>query len=119
MLPFFAVLLVCQLVGESLARLLHLPVPGPVVGLLLLFVALIVWRRPAPGLESTADGLLGHLSLLFVPAGVGVVQYLPLLAGQWLPVTAAVVGGTLATLAATAVTMRLLLPADASTEAAR
>jgi holin-like protein len=97
-----ATLLTCQLAGEVLGRALHLPVPGPVIGMVLLFVALLARGQPAPpALEATADGLLGSLGLLFVPAGVGVVLYLPLLAQEWAPLSLAVLVGTLSAIAFT------------------
>jgi holin-like protein len=115
-LPFLALLLACQLAGEVLARVTGLPVPGPIIGLLLLFAGLALRRRPAEALDEPADGLLAHLSLLFVPAGVGVVQYLPLLADQWLPVTASVVGSAVVAIAVTGLAMKLVArdpePAD-------
>ena len=101
----FTTLLACQLAGEVAARALGLPVPGPVVGMVLLFVALLL--RPGeeggapPALGSTADALLGNLGLLFVPAGVGVVLHLPVLARDWAPISLAVVAGTLASIAVT------------------
>jgi holin-like protein len=95
-------LLVCQLAGEVATRALGLPVPGPVVGMVLLFVVLLVRATPVPpALGETADGLLNNLGLLFVPAGVGVVLHLPLLARDWAPLSLAVVAGTLAAIAAT------------------
>lgn len=92
-------LLFCQLLGEVLARLLHLPVPGPVIGMVLLFAFLLLRHRdgepPPEQLERVSDALLGHLGLLFVPAGVGVVVLLHTLAENWLPLAVAVGGGTL------------------------
>jgi len=97
-----AALLVCQLAGEVAARALGLPVPGPVIGMVLLFAALMLRGREAPeDLTRTADGLLGNLGLLFVPAGVGVVIHLPVLARDWAPISLAVLAGTLAAIAAT------------------
>ena len=89
-------LLVCQLIGELLARGLGLPVPGPVIGLILLFLALVMRSGdpPAP-LDTAATTLLSNLGLLFVPAGVGVVLYLPLLAQYWAPIGLAIIFGTL------------------------
>lgn len=85
-----------------LARALALPVPGPVLGMALLFAALLLRGRPVPeGLGRTADALLANLGLLFVPAGVGVMLYLPLLARDWAPLSLAVVAGTLAAIALT------------------
>jgi putative effector of murein hydrolase LrgA (UPF0299 family) len=103
MLAALAVLLVCQLAGEAAVRLAALPVPGPVVGMVLLF-ALLLARAPLPGeTRDTADGLLGHLSLLFVPAGVGVVQQLGRLGEDGLRLVAVVVLTTVISLTVTAV----------------
>ncbi len=102
MLAGIATLLVCQLVGEAVVRLVSLPIPGPVVGMVLLFV-LMVGRAPLPAtLGDTADGLLRHLSLLFVPAGVGVIQHLGRLGSDGVRLLAVVVLGTVITLAVTA-----------------
>jgi holin-like protein len=108
MLIAVTALLLCQLIGEALARGLALTIPGPVIGLALL--ALAIARSPTlrQAIEPTAGGLLRHLSLLFVPAAVGVVQYLPLLAAQGVAIGTALVLSTLATLAVTALTFRLV-----------
>jgi putative effector of murein hydrolase LrgA (UPF0299 family) len=106
----FLILLAFQLVGEILARGLALPAPGPVVGLALLVAGLAVWRAWKPfddqqlahsDLGRTSEGLLASLSLLFVPAGVGVVQYLGLLRAQGLALAAALIVSTPLTLLAT------------------
>ena len=102
-------LLSYQLVGEILARALNLSVPGPVVGMLLLFVTL-VWRGGAfEDLGRVSNGLLAHLSLLFVPAGVGVVRYLPLLRSEGLELSAVLILSTLLTLAVTGAVFYLAL----------
>jgi holin-like protein len=97
-------LLLCQLAGELLVRALHLPVPGPVIGMVLLFVILLLRHsdgEPPAALSQVADALLGHLGLLFVPAGVGVVVLLHTMALNWLPLALAVVVGTLGAIAVT------------------
>jgi holin-like protein len=103
-------LLLCQLVGEALARGLALPAPGPVIGLALMtfgFASLNHWRPmrddevASSDVGRTANGLLGSLSLLFVPAGVGVVQYIGLLSEHGLALAAALVVSTVVTLLAT------------------
>lgn len=101
-------LLVFQLAGEALAVALALPVPGPVIGLALLLGALTVRGGAPAALRDMANGLLGHLSLLFVPAGVGVMVHLDLLAAEWLPIVAALVLGTVVTIAVTALVMQRL-----------
>ena len=109
-------LLACQLVGEILVRALRLPLPGPVAGLGLLF-AVLAWRgrsRPDPAdaiprdLASVGDALLRNLSLLFIPAAVGVVQYLDLLKRYAGAIALAIAVSTALALIVTAVTFRLV-----------
>ena len=87
MLVSLGLLLLCQLLGEALARALVAPVPGPVIGMALMLIMLLLREKCAPilprevgdgTLEKTSTGLLSHLSLMFIPAGVGVVQRLDL-----------------------------------------
>jgi putative effector of murein hydrolase LrgA (UPF0299 family) len=99
-------LLVYQLVGEVSTRLLHLPVPGPVLGMLLLFITLLLHKRVEPVVEPASSALLSHLSLLFVPAGVGVMVHISRMGEAWLPITVALIAGTLITLAVTALVMQ-------------
>ena len=109
MLAALTVLLVYQLIGEVTVVALRLPIPGPVVGMALLFVTLILRGGVGDDLRETANGLLRHLSLLFVPAGVGVMAHLGRLSHEWLPITVSLVLSTLVTIAVTAVVMRALL----------
>jgi holin-like protein len=102
-------LLVFQCLGEALVRLAGLPVPGPVVGMLLLFVALRVKGRTPAAVDGAATGLLQHLSLLFVPAGVGVMLHFGRLADEWLALVVALVLSTVLAIGVTAVVMRALL----------
>lgn len=108
MLRGIFLLLACQLVGEVIARSFNLPAPGPVIGLALLAVGFGLWSRRNPQADpddtdaaKAANALLGVLSLLFVPAGVGVVQYFGLLARYGLALGAALIVSTVLTLLAT------------------
>jgi putative effector of murein hydrolase LrgA (UPF0299 family) len=104
-LEALTLILTCQLIGEVTVLLARLPVPGPVLGMLLL-LAWLFWRGGvAESVARTADSLLGHLSLLFVPAGVGVLVHWERVRGQWEAIALALVLGTLITLAVTALTM--------------
>lgn len=80
-------LLTFQMVGELISRGFDLPVPGPVIGMLLLF-AVLLWRRPgeSAGVIRVSEGMLRHLQLLFIPAAVGVVTYLSVLKADALPI---------------------------------
>ena len=108
MLPSLTILLLCQLAGEVLARLFKLPIPGPVIGMMLLFAGLVIRRGIPEPLEKTGTTLLSHLSLLFIPAGVGVTVHLKLLADEWLPIAVALVVSTVITLAVTGLVMQAL-----------
>lgn len=102
MLGALATLLVFQTIGEVLSWLLRLPVPGPVIGMALL----LGWLRLRPAayaeLRETGVGLLKHLSLLFVPAGVGVMLHASRLADEWLPIGAALLLSTALAIVVTA-----------------
>lgn len=108
MIGALTLLLVFQLIGEVLARVLTLPIPGPVVGMGLLFIALVLRKGPSEDLRDTAGGLLQHLSLLFVPAGTGVMLHFQRLADEWMPLTVALVASTLLSIAISAVLLRTL-----------
>ncbi|PQO99394.1 CidA/LrgA family protein [Massilia phosphatilytica] len=116
MLLAFAVLLVFQCLGEGLVFLVGLPVPGPVAGMLLLLAALAAFPRLHDTVEAGANELLRHLSLLFVPAGVGIIVAAASGSGHWLAICAAVAGSTVLTLAVTALVLRALAPAGRNEE---
>ncbi len=105
----FVILLALQLCGEILARMLALPVPGPVVGLLLLLVGLAVIPALSTRVEQAAQALLSHLSLLFIPAGVGVVVHLGRLEGAVFGVVVTLGSSTLLGLTATALSLQYLM----------
>jgi len=111
-------LLLFQLLGEVVARGLDLPVPGPVLGMLFLFLTL-AWRGgPGSDLQGTSQGLLQHLSLLFVPAGTGIMVHLHRVGDEWLPLLLSLLVSTVATLVVTALVMKLTMgrhrPEDAA-----
>jgi putative effector of murein hydrolase LrgA (UPF0299 family) len=89
MLEYLTLIFGCQLAGELVVTATGLPVPGPVCGMALLFAGLLVKGRLPAELARVADALLGNLSLLFVPAGVGVMLRAGLIAREWLPIAAA------------------------------
>ncbi|WP_439683496.1 Putative effector of murein hydrolase LrgA, UPF0299 family [Cupriavidus oxalaticus] len=109
MLQTFAILLVFQSVGEVISYALHLPVPGPVLGMILLFGWLVFDDRLLPIIQGTTSELLKHLSLLFVPAGVGIMVHANRIEGEWMPILVALVISTWLAIATTAVVTRLLM----------
>ncbi len=111
MIVSLTIILLCQLLGEVIARGFGWLVPGPVLGMLFLLVILglrdaITQHLPQFGraLDATGKGLLSHLSLLFIPASVGVVQRLDVLADYGVGLAVAVIASTFITLVVTVVT---------------
>ena len=106
------ILLALQSLGELLSKGFHLPFPGPVVGMLLLLVAL-PWPSIREPVIACAQFLLSHLSLLFIPVGVGVMTHLDLVAHYGVRIFIAVVLSTAIGLAVTALTLRWLIASKA------
>ncbi|MCR9256094.1 MAG: CidA/LrgA family protein [Alphaproteobacteria bacterium] len=96
----------CQLAGEVIARALFLPIPGPVIGLVLMLGFLFLRKDVPEELETVATTLLKHLSLLFVPAGVGILLHLERVSAEWLPLGAALIVSAVLTVAITALVFR-------------
>jgi len=106
MLQGFVLLLGFQLGGEILVRLVGIGIPGPVAGMGLLAIGCLISARLRRAAEAAARLLIANLSLLFLPAALGVVQFLPLLGRHGLAVGAAILGSTVLALAVTALTFR-------------
>lgn len=106
MLGPLTVILLCQLVGEIIAKAGGLPIPGPVIGMVILFCGLVLRGNLSPELETVTGFLHRYLPLLFVPAGVGVITSLDLLARSWVPLAGAIVIGTAVTIAVTGLVMQ-------------
>ncbi len=109
----FTLLLLCQSAGELLARAAGLPLPGPVLGLVLLG-ALLQWPAVRVPVEVAAQPLLGHLSLLFVPVGVGVIGHLGLVGQYGVQMLVALVLSTWIGLLVAAWVLRALLPRESA-----
>jgi holin-like protein len=109
MVRAMAVLLLCQLAGTVVQQATGLPLPGPVMGLVLL-LGILAWQGgPSATLRDTAQGLLKYLGLLFVPAGVGVVTELQELRANALAIAVAIPVSTILALVVTGVLMQRLL----------
>jgi holin-like protein len=99
-------ILVLQLIGEALQKYFNLSIPGPVIGLILMLLTLMMTNSKqlnmlAPlrtNIINTSETLLSYLSLLFVPIGVGVVMHLQLLEMQLLRILVVILIGTMSTM---------------------
>ena len=92
-------LLLCQLAGESIVRALAVPVPGPVLGALFMLAFLALRRGVPDNLGRTSHDLLANFSLLFVPAGTGIILHAARLEAEALALIAALIGSTALTIA--------------------
>jgi holin-like protein len=109
MLRALAALLLFQCCGEGLSMVFHLPVPGPVIGMLLLFGFLMLRPSVIDAIEPTTQELLRHLSLLFVPAGVGIMVAADKVRGEFFAIAVSLVVSTTLAIAVTAIVTRALL----------
>jgi len=99
------ILLLYQLMGEVTVRWLDLPVPGPVLAMIMLFISLVIKGSTPSALQSSANTILSHLSLLFILAGVGIMAHFDRLQDEWLPISIAVILSTVITLIVSAAVM--------------
>lgn len=102
MIRALALLLGSQLAGETVVRFLEIPVPGPVIGLVLLLALLFARPATADFLKPVTDVILKNLSLLFVPAAVGVIQHLGILGEYGLQILLALAISTVVAMAVSA-----------------
>ncbi|MGZ3159491.1 MAG: CidA/LrgA family protein [Burkholderiaceae bacterium] len=108
MINTITTLLIFQTIGEFLTYAFSLPIPGPVLGMLLLFLFML-WKREA--VDKLAPGtsqLLAHMSVFFVPAGVGIIVHINRIANEWLPIAVALIASTVMSIVVTAVVIKRL-----------
>lgn len=108
MLQGMTILMVFLFIGEVIALFFVLPIPGNVMGFILLFAALSLKVVKLHQVEEAAKLLLDNLALFFVPPGVGIMQYFGIIKNQWLPIIVSIVISTIFVLIATAKTAELL-----------
>ena len=109
MLRAIFLLLVCQLAGEAIHRATGLALPGSVIGMVLLVGWLALVPRERPGLVAVAGWLTAHLSVMFVPAAVGLIDEGAALSAYGIGLVIATVVSTVLTLVVTAVVFRWAL----------
>jgi holin-like protein len=106
MLACIAVFLLLQIIGESISLLLNLPIPGAVLGMVMMLICLILKYGLIEEVRPTANILLAHLALLFVPAGIGIIRQTERITSEWLAITLVIVLGTAITMLVTAFTIQ-------------
>ncbi|WP_316861385.1 CidA/LrgA family protein [uncultured Cohaesibacter sp.] len=108
MLFYLTLIFLCQLLGEVIVTFFKLPFPGPVVGMALMFTGLLIKGSIPEGLGKAGDALLSNLTLLFIPAGVGIMANAELIQREFLPITISVVLSTFLAIAVTGLVMTFL-----------
>lgn len=105
----FAALFACQLLGEVIVQSVGLPLPGPLVGMVLLFSGLVWHGRIPEKLNDTVGKLLRHMMLFFIPLVAGVMMHAQRMAAEWVPFMAACIAGAAVTLIVTSLTFEWML----------
>lgn len=109
MILTIALLLSFQLAGLLIVTLFGLPVPGPVMGMMLFLFALMTVNGLLEKTLPVVNVLLAHFALLFVPAGVGIIEHIDRLQAEWLPITASILGSSVLAMATTVLVTRWVL----------
>ncbi len=109
MIQGFTQILLFWVLGESLHYLSDIPISGSVLGMLLLFLFLLLRQTVSLDLERASQSLISQLSLLLLPGGVGLFFLGDRMAGQWLPLSIAIVVGSLLSIILSILLMRWLV----------
>lgn len=102
-------LLIFQCIGEGISYVFSLPIPGPVLGMLFLFLTLQIKDKLPDTWREAGHGILSHLSLLFIPAGVGVMLHWRQIANEWLAISIALIVSTTLAIISTALTIQYFI----------
>ncbi|MEL6435872.1 MAG: CidA/LrgA family protein [Pseudomonadota bacterium] len=111
MLFWITIIFTCQLAGEALVAYFGLPMPGPVAGMVILLVGLLIKGGLPDDLATVSDALLKNLSLLFVPAGTGIIVHMALLGDDLVPITVTLIASTLLAIVVTGLLAQSLMNA--------
>lgn len=117
MLEGLTILIFLQFLGEIIAGVLQLPVPGPVIGLAMLAAFALLRGKMPESIVIAGDGILRHLSLLFVPAGVGLIAFGDRILAEGARLMLVLIASTAITMAVSALTFRALAKDDPEDEA--
>jgi holin-like protein len=109
MLAAFLLTFLLIVFGEAVTTALEIPVPGPVVGLLVLAVVFAAREGPTPAMSRMFDAIIPYAPMLFVPAGAGVIAHADAIAANWLPIISVITLGTFAVLLVTGLIVQALV----------
>jgi holin-like protein len=103
-----AIILVICFIGEAINRILHIPIPGNVIGMVILLIALLSGLIKLEAIEGVAEFMLKYLAFFFVPAGIALISSLNILKANFFPLIAVILLSTIIVLVVTGLTVQLL-----------
>lgn len=103
-----AIILVICFIGEALNRLLNIPIPGNVIGMIILLISLLTGFIKVEAIEDITEFLLKHLAFFFVPAGIGVISSMDIIAENFLPMLAVILLSTIVVIVVTGITVQII-----------
>lgn len=103
-----AIILVICFIGEALNKLLNIPIPGNVIGMIILLISLLTGFIKVEAIEDVTEFLLKHLAFFFVPAGVGVISSMDIIAANFLPMLAVILLSAIVVIVVTGITVQIL-----------
>ena len=103
-----AIILVICFVGEALNKLLNIPIPGNVIGMIIMLIALLSGVLKLEAIEDVTDFLLKHLAFFFVPAGVGIISSMDIIASNLIPLISVILLSTTVVMVVTGITVQIL-----------
>ena len=102
------IIFMISLVGEGISSVFHLPVPGSIIGLVLLFLALQFKLLRLRHISMVGNFLLANMTILFLPPAVGIMDKFQVIAPYLLPIILIVLGGIVLNVCVIAVVVQLI-----------
>lgn len=102
------IIFMISLVGEGISSVFHLPVPGSIIGLVLLFLALQFKLLRLRHISMVGNFLLANMTILFLPPAVGIMDKFQVIAPYLLPIILIVLGAIVINVCVIAVVVQLI-----------
>lgn len=96
------ILTLCLWVGNIISKIIPIMIPGSIIGLLLLFFLLAFQLIPTCWIKNSCNLFMRYMTVLFIPAAMGIMDNYSLLLVNWIPIIFSTVGGSLIVLIFTA-----------------
>ncbi|OCG19222.1 hypothetical protein A9G22_10910 [Gilliamella sp. App2-1] len=89
------ILTLCLWVGKIISKILPIMIPGSIIGLLILFLLLTFQLIPTCWIKNSCNLFMRYMTLLFIPAAMGIMDNYSLLMQNWVPIIFGCVGSSL------------------------